>query len=101
MLAVDEERLRDLVEHFYRAFLAADREAIARFVTPEAAWLVRLDTAQFDRVQAANRAALNRFGPVVQRGCDSTDFGASTEPRTPRRQRSCGLRRLSAGPRLL
>jgi ketosteroid isomerase-like protein len=44
MLAVDE-RLGDLVEHFYRAFLAADREALAKVVSPETAWIVRLDTA--------------------------------------------------------
>jgi hypothetical protein len=29
---------------------------------------------EFDRVQAANRAALNRLGLVLQRGCDSTDL---------------------------
>jgi ketosteroid isomerase-like protein len=44
MPAVDE-RLGDLVEHFYRAFLAADREALAKVVSPETAWIVRLDTA--------------------------------------------------------
>jgi ketosteroid isomerase-like protein len=45
MLAVDEKPLGDLVEHFYRAFLAADREALAKLVAPKAAWIVRLDTA--------------------------------------------------------
>ena len=45
MLAVEEKRLGGLVERFYRAFLAADREALAKFVAPEAAWIVRLDTA--------------------------------------------------------
>ena len=45
MLAVEAERLRELVESFYRAFLAADREALAEIVAPEAAWVVRLDTA--------------------------------------------------------
>jgi ketosteroid isomerase-like protein len=44
MLAVDEKRLGDLVVHFYRAFLAADREALAEVVAPEAAWVVRLNT---------------------------------------------------------
>jgi ketosteroid isomerase-like protein len=44
MLAVDEKRLGDLVEHFYRAFLAADRAALAKVVAPKAAWIVRLDT---------------------------------------------------------
>jgi ketosteroid isomerase-like protein len=44
MLAVNEKRLRDVVEHFYRAFLAADREALAKVVAPKAAWIVRLDT---------------------------------------------------------
>jgi ketosteroid isomerase-like protein len=43
--AVDENRLRDLVERFYRAFLAADGEALAGLVVPEAAWIVPLDTA--------------------------------------------------------
>jgi ketosteroid isomerase-like protein len=45
MLAVDEKRLGDVVEHFYRAFLAADREGLAKVVAPEAAWIVQLDTA--------------------------------------------------------
>jgi ketosteroid isomerase-like protein len=45
MLAVDEKRLGDLVEHFYRAFLAADREALAKVVAPKAAWMIQLDTA--------------------------------------------------------
>ncbi|NUR76910.1 MAG: hypothetical protein HOQ28_11590 [Thermoleophilia bacterium] len=42
---MEETRLGDLVEDFYRAFLAADREALAKVVAPEAAWVVRLDTA--------------------------------------------------------
>jgi ketosteroid isomerase-like protein len=45
MLAVDEKRVGELVRHFYRAFLAADREALAKVVGSEAAWIVRLDTA--------------------------------------------------------
>jgi ketosteroid isomerase-like protein len=45
MLAVDQKRLGGLVAQFYRAFLAADREALAGLVAPEAAWIVRLDTA--------------------------------------------------------
>jgi ketosteroid isomerase-like protein len=45
MLAVDEKRVSDVVERFYRAFLAADGEALAEVVVPEAAWVVRLDTA--------------------------------------------------------
>jgi ketosteroid isomerase-like protein len=45
MLAVAEKRLGDLVEHFYRAFLGADREALAEVVAPEASWIVRGDTA--------------------------------------------------------
>lgn len=45
MRSVDETRLGDLVKRFYRAFLAADGEALAKVVAPEAAWVVRLDTA--------------------------------------------------------
>jgi ketosteroid isomerase-like protein len=45
MLAVGDKRRRDLVEGFYRAFLAADQDALAKFVAPEAAWIIRLDTA--------------------------------------------------------
>jgi ketosteroid isomerase-like protein len=45
MLAVDEKRLGDLVELFYRAFLAADREALDNVVASKAAWIVQLDTA--------------------------------------------------------
>jgi ketosteroid isomerase-like protein len=44
MLAVEEKRVRELVERFYRAFLAADREVLGKVVAPEAAWIVRLDT---------------------------------------------------------
>lgn len=40
---MDEQRLGDLVERFYTAFLAADREALANFVAPEAAWIVQLE----------------------------------------------------------
>jgi ketosteroid isomerase-like protein len=45
MLAVAENRFGDLVEHFYRAFLGADREALAKVVAPKASWIVRGDTA--------------------------------------------------------
>jgi ketosteroid isomerase-like protein len=45
MLAMNEKRFGNLVERFYRAFLAADRGALGKFVAPEAAWIVRLDTA--------------------------------------------------------
>jgi ketosteroid isomerase-like protein len=41
---MDEKRVRKLVEDFYRAFLAADRESLARIVAPNAAWIVQLDT---------------------------------------------------------
>lgn len=44
IVSVDEQHVGDLVEDFYRAFLTADREALAKFVAPEAAWIVRLDT---------------------------------------------------------
>jgi ketosteroid isomerase-like protein len=42
---VDEQRVGELVEHFYGAFLAADRESLAEVVAPDAAWIVRLQTA--------------------------------------------------------
>src|SRR5688500_1040459 len=45
MLSVDERRVRELVEHFYRAVLAADREVLAKVVAPQAAWVVQVDTA--------------------------------------------------------
>jgi ketosteroid isomerase-like protein len=45
MPAVEEKQLRDLVEHFYRGFLAADREALAKVVAPTAVWGLRLNTA--------------------------------------------------------
>ena len=44
MRAVDEKRFGDLGQRFYRAFLAADREALGKVVAPEATWIVRLDT---------------------------------------------------------
>jgi ketosteroid isomerase-like protein len=45
MLAVDEKRLGELAQDFYRAFLAADGETLAEVVAPGAAWIVRLETA--------------------------------------------------------
>jgi ketosteroid isomerase-like protein len=45
MLAVDEKRLGELVEDFYRAFLAGAGEGLAKVVASDAAWVVRLDTA--------------------------------------------------------
>ena len=61
MLAVDEKRLADLVERFYCAFLAADDEALAKVVAPEAAWVVRLDTAlSGEHLGPAGIAALRR-----------------------------------------
>jgi ketosteroid isomerase-like protein len=45
MLAVDEKQVRELVEHVYRAFLAADREVLVMVVASGAAWIVPLDTA--------------------------------------------------------
>jgi ketosteroid isomerase-like protein len=41
---MEATRLADLVERFYTAFVAADRETIAEVVASEAAWIVRLDT---------------------------------------------------------
>jgi ketosteroid isomerase-like protein len=84
MLAVDEKRLSDLVERFYRAFLAADGEALAEVVVPEAAWVVRLDTAlSGTHVGPPGIAALRRhideltagtWGPLRE---DSFDIAAS------------------------
>ncbi|HEV3479930.1 MAG TPA: nuclear transport factor 2 family protein [Gaiellaceae bacterium] len=42
---MDEKATRDTLKRFYAAFLAADREALAKVVAPEAAWIVQLDTA--------------------------------------------------------
>jgi ketosteroid isomerase-like protein len=42
---MDEASGRDLVERFYRAFLAADSEVLADLVAPEAAWMIGLETA--------------------------------------------------------
>jgi hypothetical protein len=42
--AVDQEQVGELVDGFYRAFLAADDKALAELVAPEAAWVVRLET---------------------------------------------------------
>jgi ketosteroid isomerase-like protein len=42
--SADDQRLANFVEDFYRAFLAADREALTKFVAPEAAWIVLLET---------------------------------------------------------
>jgi ketosteroid isomerase-like protein len=42
---MNERRVADLAERFYRAFLAADREALAKVCRPGVAWIVRLDTA--------------------------------------------------------
>lgn len=42
---MDRKQLGELVDGFYRAFLAADDKALAELVAPEAAWVVRLETA--------------------------------------------------------
>lgn len=61
MLAVDEKGLGDLVQRFYRAFLAADREALDKLVAAEAAWVVRLNTVLSGaHVGADGIAALRR-----------------------------------------
>jgi hypothetical protein len=61
MPAVDEKRLGELVEDFDRAFLAADGEALAKVVSPAAAWVVRLDTALSGaHADAVGIAALRR-----------------------------------------
>jgi ketosteroid isomerase-like protein len=84
MLAVDEEQLSDFVEHFYRAFIAADGEALAELVAPEAAWVVRLDTALSGaHVRPAGIAALRRHIDELTGGTwrplreDSFDIAAS------------------------
>lgn len=84
MLAVDEKRLGELVEHFYRAFLAADREALAEVAAPEAAWVVRLDTALSGaHVGPDGIAALRRRIDELTAGTwrplreDSSDIAAS------------------------
>jgi ketosteroid isomerase-like protein len=81
---VDEKPLGDLVEHFYRAFLAADRETLAALVAAEAAWIVRLYTV----LSGAHRgpegiAALRRQIDELTRGTwrpfreDSFDIATS------------------------
>jgi ketosteroid isomerase-like protein len=84
MLAVDEKRLSELGEHFYRAFIAADGEALAEVVAPEAAWVVRLDTALSGaHVGPAGIAALRRHIDELTAGTwrplrkDSFDIAAS------------------------
>lgn len=39
-----EKQLADLVERFYRAFLAANADALTELVASDATWIVRLDT---------------------------------------------------------
>jgi ketosteroid isomerase-like protein len=39
-----EQRVHEVVEAFYGAFLAGDREALGQVVAPKAAWIVPLDT---------------------------------------------------------
>jgi ketosteroid isomerase-like protein len=42
---VDDQRVRRIVEAFYGAFLAGDREALAEVAASKAVWIVPLDTA--------------------------------------------------------
>ena len=81
---MDEKRVEELVERFYRAFLAADREALAEVVAPEAAWIVRLDTALSGaHVGPEGIAALRRqideltAGTWRPLGADSFDIATS------------------------
>jgi ketosteroid isomerase-like protein len=41
---VGDQRILEVVEAFYRAFLVGDRDALAEVVAPKAAWIVPLDT---------------------------------------------------------
>lgn len=41
---MDDSGVRDLVERFWRGFLAADRAALAEVVAEEAAWILPPDT---------------------------------------------------------
>ena len=84
MFGVDQERLGNLAEHFYRAFLAADREALGKVVAPKAAWIVRLDTALSGaHVGPEGIAALRRqideltAGTWRPLGADSFDIATS------------------------
>ncbi|HYZ77894.1 MAG TPA: hypothetical protein VE596_11030 [Gaiellaceae bacterium] len=45
MLGAQEDRLRDTAESFYRAFIAADRETLARVIAPQARLVIGGDTA--------------------------------------------------------
>src|SRR5918995_470014 len=62
MVAVDEKRLGDLVEQFYRAFLAADRAALAKVVAPNAAWIV-----SDELLELINRCCRGRSGAFATR----------------------------------
>ena len=84
--AVDDAGPNALAHRFYRAFLAADRDALAAVVSEDAAWIVRLDTA----VSGAHRgpdgiAALRRALDALSGGtwrplrADSHDIAASEE----------------------
>jgi ketosteroid isomerase-like protein len=84
MLAVDEKRLGEIAQDFYRAFLAADRETLAEVVAPEAAWIVRLETALSGaHVGPAGIAALRRQIDELTAGTwrplreDSSDIATS------------------------
>jgi ketosteroid isomerase-like protein len=84
MLAVDEKRLCDLVKHFYAAFLAADREALAKVLAAEATWILQLDTALSGaHVGADGIAALRRHIDELTTGtwrplrADSFDIATS------------------------
>ena len=41
---MNEQRVRRVVEAFYRAFLTGDQDGLADVVAPKAAWIVPLDT---------------------------------------------------------
>jgi ketosteroid isomerase-like protein len=41
---VNDRSVLEVVDAFYRAFLAGDRDALAEVVAPKAAWIVPLDT---------------------------------------------------------
>jgi ketosteroid isomerase-like protein len=84
MLVVDEKRLGEVAQDFYRAFLAADRETLAEVVAPEAAWIVRLETALSGaHVGPAGIAALRRQIDELTAGTwrplreDSSDIATS------------------------
>jgi ketosteroid isomerase-like protein len=80
-----DERVAELAKRFYRAFLAADVPGLTDVVSPDAAWIVRLDTVLSGAHRgpeqiAALRTTIDRLTDGTWRPLRDDSFDIATSP---------------------